>query len=77
MTKEKNTISASKFQKKCLSLLDNVPTEGIIITKHGQPVAKLIPYHATSSHLIGALKNKIKIHSDNLFSTGIKWDAQS
>lgn len=34
-------IAASKFKQQCLALLDSVDEEGIIITKHGKPVAKL------------------------------------
>ena len=36
-------IPAAKFKEQCLSLLDRVGEEGIVITKGGKPVAKLIP----------------------------------
>jgi len=39
-------IAAAKFREQCLSILGNVGTEGIIITKRGKPVAKLIPIGA-------------------------------
>lgn len=70
-------INAAQFKEKCLSILDNVDPEGLVITKHGVPVAKLFPIQAESASLIGSLKHKIKISKDDLFSTGIKWDAQS
>jgi len=70
------TIAAAKFKEQCLSILDKVDPEGIIITKHGKPVAKLMPVGRGSGHLIGALKGKLKIKGD-VFSTGRKWDAQS
>ncbi|HEV2294820.1 MAG TPA: type II toxin-antitoxin system prevent-host-death family antitoxin [Tepidisphaeraceae bacterium] len=35
-------IAASKFKQQCLALLNSVDDEGIVITKHGKPVAKLI-----------------------------------
>ena len=38
------SIGAAKFKEHCLSLLDSVGPDGLIITKHGKPVAKLIPY---------------------------------
>ncbi|HUJ23293.1 MAG TPA: type II toxin-antitoxin system Phd/YefM family antitoxin [Bryobacteraceae bacterium] len=69
-------ISASKFKEQCLSLLDHVDDEGIIITKHGKPVAKLIRIESGSAHLIGALKGKLKIKG-NIFSTGVRWNAES
>ena len=36
------TIPAAKFKEQCLALLDRVGPDGIVITKHGRPVAKLI-----------------------------------
>jgi prevent-host-death family protein len=69
-------ISASKFKEQCLSLLDQVDEEGIIITKHRRPVAKLIPYKEKPAKLIGRLEGKIQIKGD-IFSTGIRWDAES
>jgi len=70
------SIAASRFKERCLALLDSVDPEGIVITKHGKPVAKLIPIRAESQSLIGSLKGKIKIKG-NLLSTGLRWDAQS
>ena len=68
-------ITAAKFKEQCLSLLDEVDQDGIVITKRGRPVAKLIPFAADSASLIGSLKDKLKI-TGNIFSTGIKWDAE-
>jgi prevent-host-death family protein len=70
------TVSAAKFKEQCLALLDRVDPEGIVITKHGKPVAKLIPVHTDSAKLIGSLRGRIKIKGD-IMSTGVKWDAQS
>jgi prevent-host-death family protein len=69
-------ISAAKFKEQCLSLLDEVDNDGIVITKRGKPVAKLIPLAGDSSSLIGSLRSKIRIKGD-LLSTGVEWDAQS
>jgi prevent-host-death family protein len=69
-------IAAAKFKEQCLSILDEVDEEGIVITKRGKPVAKLIPIRAESASLIGSLKGKVEIKG-NILSTGIKWDAQS
>ena len=69
-------IPAAKFKETCLALLDEVDADGIVITKHGRPVAKLIPYETDSSELIGALSTKVRITGD-LLSTGAAWDAES
>ena len=68
-------IAAAKFKEQCLALLDEVDPEGIVITKHGRPVAKLIPFAADSAGLIGSLKDKIVIKGD-ILSTGEAWDAE-
>ena len=68
-------IAAAKFKEQCLALLDRVGPEGIVITKRGRPVAKLIPIRAESAGLIGALEGRIEVKGD-ILSTGLRWDAQ-
>ena len=70
------TINASKFKEQCLALLEDLDPEGIVITKHGKPIARVIPASSDCADLIGSMKGKIKIHG-NIFSTGTKWDAES
>ena len=69
-------ISAADFKATCLSLLDEVDADGIVITKRGKPVARLVPFTADSSELIGALAGRIQIRGD-LLSTGADWHAES
>jgi len=69
-------IAAARFKEQCLSILDNVGTEGIVITKRGKPVAKLIPIRAESAALIGSLKGRLTIKGE-ILNTGVNWDAQS
>jgi prevent-host-death family protein len=68
-------IPAARFKETCLSLLEEVDPEGIVITKRGKPVAKLIPIGADSASLIGALAGKVRITSD-IRSTGVSWHAE-
>lgn len=68
------TIAAAKFKEQCLALLDELDTDGLIITKHGRPVAKIIPFERTSAELIGSLHGQIQVNGD-IFSTGEEWDA--
>ena len=69
-------IAAAKFKEQCLAILDDVDEEGIVITKRGKPVAKLIPIRSDSADLIGALSAKLEIKGD-ILSTGLGWHAQS
>ena len=43
------TISAAQFKEKCLAILDEVGPEGIVVAKHGKPVAKLIAIGSDST----------------------------
>jgi prevent-host-death family protein len=70
------TLAAADFKARCLAILDDVDAEGIIITKHGKPVARLMPIQSSSTELIGRLKGKLEIKGDVL-STGLTWDAES
>lgn len=70
------TVGAAKFKEQCLSLLDHLDPEGLVITKHGKPVAKLIPFERQSATLIGSLNGKITVHGD-LLGTGVNWDANA
>lgn len=69
------TIGAAKFKEQCLALLEELPPEGIVITKHGKKLARLIPYRESSAELIGVLGEKIKVSGD-IESTGVDWNAQ-
>lgn len=67
------TIGAAEFKAKCLAILDDVDAEGIIITKRGKPVARLVPVGAQEGHghLIGTLRGEVLAdEADDLFSTG-------
>jgi len=69
-------ISASKFKEQCLSLLDHLDPDGIVVTKHGKPVARLIPANSDCAALIGSMKGKVQVKGD-VFSTGTRWNAES
>jgi antitoxin (DNA-binding transcriptional repressor) of toxin-antitoxin stability system len=68
------TLAATKFKEQCLSILDHLGPEGIVITKHGKPVARLLPAERESAALIGALRGRIHVNGD-IQSTGVAWKA--
>jgi antitoxin (DNA-binding transcriptional repressor) of toxin-antitoxin stability system len=70
-------MNVSEFRRKCLALMDDLPADGILITKHGHPVAKLTPVHRSCADLIGSVPGMVIDPNDDLFSTGIEWDAES
>jgi prevent-host-death family protein len=67
-------VAAAKFKEQCLSILDRLGPEGIVITKHGKPVARVIPIERSSADLIGSLRGRIRVKG-NIESTGDKWTA--
>ncbi len=71
-------IGAAKFRERCLALLDQLDAEGLVITKRGRPVARVLPYggphEGQDGDLIGSLRGKIEVRGDVL-STGLRWDA--
>jgi len=67
-------IGAAKFKERCLGILDRLGADGIVITKHGKPVAKLLPFERASASLIGSLRGRLQVRGD-IESTGVKWRA--
>ena len=59
-------IKASEFKAKCLKLMDEVAETGeeIVITKNGEPIAKLTAYQQPRKVPWGADKGRIRIVGD-------------
>lgn len=58
----RRVVPAAEFKTTCLELMERVRETGVeyVVTKHGQPVAKLVPYDAApESALFGALKGTV------------------
>ena len=70
-------IPAARFKEQCLALLDEVDPEGILITKRGKPVARLIPVERKGAELLGVLKHRLRVLDDDLFTTGVRWKADA
>ena len=77
MPAKEKTMPAAEFKAKCLRILDELEPGGIVITKRGRAVARVLPaVEADNRKLIGSMKGKIRIKGD-LFTTGVQWDAES
>jgi hypothetical protein len=68
-------IAAAKFKEQCLAILDQLGPDGIVVTKHGKPVAKVVPFGRASADLIGVLRDKLVVRGD-IMTTGVRWNAQ-
>ena len=72
------TIAAREFKSKCLKLLDEVAEkrEPPIITKHGKPVAQLVPLPADDwVDPFGALRGSGVIVGDIISPLEDEWEA--
>ena len=69
-------LNVSEFRERCLSLLDHLPADGVLITKRGEPIARLLPVKRNSADLIGRLAGVLEVDGD-IMSTGEKWNAES
>jgi prevent-host-death family protein len=67
-------LAAAKFKEQCLSILDHLEPDGLVITKHGKPVARILPAERASADLIGAFRGRIRVKGD-IQSTGVTWEA--
>ena len=70
------TMGAAKFKEQCLALLDQLDAEGLVITKRGKPVARVVAYDREFTDFIGSLRGKIEIRGD-IISTGVRWNADA
>jgi prevent-host-death family protein len=59
-------MPAGEFKTHCLSIMDSVQKtkEPVLITKHGRPVAKLVPAEEESREFLGRLEGIVKIMGD-------------
>lgn len=70
-------ITATRFKAECLGLLDRVAQTGeeLVITKHGKPVARVVPPAARRS-----LRGTVTYHVDDselIAPLGETWSAET
>jgi prevent-host-death family protein len=57
-----SSYAAAEFKAKCLELMDRVRETGVeyVVTKHGRPVAKLVPFNENARpSFFGSLKGSV------------------
>jgi len=73
------SVPAAVFKAECLKLMDEVARTGqpIMITKHGRPVAQLVPVPAEPESLFGYMRDTLTIKGDVVAPTGDAWEADA
>jgi len=76
---ESREVSASAFKNSCLQLIDRVrqTREEIVVTKYGQPVAKLVAFEEGTAQLFGHLAGSVTIHGDVVAPVEAEWNAEA
>ena len=72
-------IAAGEFKARCLRLMNQVRETGeeITITKHGKPVAKLVPVEPVESvSVFGWMRGGVLSDEDIVSPLNEEWDAQ-
>ena len=73
-------VPAAKFKATCLELMDRVRETGVeyIVTKHGEPVARLVPYEAARSATpFGCLKGSVLAYERPFDPIDDEWDVNA
>lgn len=75
-TMEETRIQASTFKARCLSLIDEVARTrtSIVVTKHGRPVARLVPLDDEPTSTVDSV-TLLAEEDEAYFSTGEVWGA--
>ena len=70
-------VSKSKFKPKALKyfrLVENTNTE-ILITDHGKPVARIVPYNPNDEESLRSLRGLVEYYEEPTSPVEIDWDA--
>jgi len=71
------TIPAAAFKARCLELMDRVRETGVeyVVTKHGEPVARLVPYTARArTPLFGSMRGTVLEYERPFDPIDAEWD---
>lgn len=71
------TMKASEFKARCLKVMDEVAATGeaVVLTKHGVPIAQLVPATNKPKKIFGAMKESIEIKGNIMAPLDVEWDA--
>ncbi len=69
------TMAAGSFKTHCLAVMDEVQAkrETVLITKHGKPVAKLVPADKDTDEIYNFLRGKGAVTGDVISPAVADW----
>jgi antitoxin (DNA-binding transcriptional repressor) of toxin-antitoxin stability system len=74
-------INVTAFKSQCLALIDAVAqgkADRVVLTRHGRPIAALVPFQRPLPDLWGALRGSVTVMpgTDLTSGTGETWEAE-
>lgn len=77
MARTELSIPAGEFKAKCLKLMDDAQNQhmSFIITKHGKPIARLIPFQEQPINAFGCMQNTVTIVGDIINPIDAHWES--
>jgi prevent-host-death family protein len=71
------TVAAAEFKATCLELMERVRETGVeyVVTKHGKPVARLVPYvEPAPRKVVGSMKGTVLKYERPFDPIDAEWD---
>jgi prevent-host-death family protein len=70
-------VTATEFKSRCLALIDEVhrTRHPLRITRHGKPVAEIVPPSAVADQDSNPLKGSILFQDDLIAPVAVDWDS--
>ncbi len=70
-------LSATEFKARCLELMDDVATRRVhyVVTKHGVPVAELVPTQEFAASPLGFMRGTVTEQGDVIGPDHAAWAA--
>jgi prevent-host-death family protein len=76
---EAEWVTAAEFKTHCLRLIEEVRQGrgNVVITRYGEPVARLVPYDTSVMSLFGHLSGTVVSYGDLVSPVDEAWDADT
>jgi prevent-host-death family protein len=75
---KEQAIPISEFKARCLQLLQEIDSQGgsLVVTKHGRPIAKVVPAAHNRPSRMGDWADFVKIKGDIVtFDSSEEWES--
>ena len=72
-------IPAAEFKARCLKLVEIVrkSRRQLIVTRHGRPIAKVVPYEREAEPVFGFLRGTVTRYTDLISPIDEEWNADA